>query len=172
MASMASYVLKIAGSIDGRPEENADLIKRIDQAFGDRPEKGTGIPDKTPGHGWPAGFMLQGYRLCVWRRDAGPTERFDPYDPKYLEKVKVKEATRYVTQYTFFAEVNQFRLGSLYEKRDVMLPEVRWFYHYPQYQWYRDLLKILDDIRKMVPKKRVIQPIWFSEWRWYCGDGM
>lgn len=173
MASMSSYVLKIAGSFDGRPEENANIIQRIDQAFGDPPKEGTGVPDKTPGDGWPNGFVLQGYRLCVWRRDPGPTEHFDPDDSDYYKKVTDTKATKYVTQYTFFTEVNRFRLGTLFAKREEMLPEVKWFYHYAQYEWYRALLRILKTINnEMIPEKQRIHPIWFCDWRWYCGDGM
>lgn len=162
MPSRASYLLIIAGRLKGDPSTNSRIVSQINAEFADPPRAGAGEPAppgaKLPyGAGWPEGFVLKDYKICVWSRDA------DAYGPKRDE-----------TLYTFRAEIHHSRPGSLYDNRIAMLPEVGWFYNYRDYRWHVDLIEKLRRVNEKIAKEnkeKLIAPIWFCAYQWYCGNG-
>ncbi len=159
MPSRASYLLVIAGRLDGTPNSNASIISQINKQLAEPPPgPGAGeraVGQQTPyGVGWPEGFVLREYDVCVWGAEA------DEYGPK-----------RDQTLYTFRAEIHHSRPRSLYDNREAMLPHVEWFYGYRDYQWHVDLINRLGNVNGKIAREKLIEPIWFCAYQWYCGNG-
>lgn len=153
MPSRASYLLIIAGRLRGHPRTNTGIIKQIQGLFAPPRGRGTGGPAAREAE-WPRGFVLRGYNVCVWSAEA------DAYGPNRNE-----------TLFTFRAEIHHSRPGTLYDNRRNMVPEVRWFYNYRRYRWHRDLINRLRRVNEEIAKGKLIVPIWFCAYQWYCGNG-
>jgi len=155
MPARGSYLLKIAGKLQGDLVKSA-LVKQVEREFPRPPGPGKGDPDSIPGPGWPEGFVLKEYQVCDWVVET----ELDTASPTPA------------TLFTFRAEVHHSRTGSLYDNRDRMLKEVRWFYHYREYQWHKDLLKLLTKLNERIEKEaKLVEKITYCHWQWYCGDG-
>lgn len=100
MPSRASYLLIIAGKLRGDLVES-DIVSQIKKEFAKPKGSGAGAPaapgeNKPYGVGWPNGFVLKNYDLCVWSAEA------ELYGPD-----------RDQTLFTFRAEIHHSRRGSL-----------------------------------------------------------
>lgn len=158
MPSRSSYLLIISGRLKGDPQKNENIIKKVKAKFPEPGRPYVGRPakakDKKPyGAGWPQGFVLADYGVCVWRPQAEAYGRGE-------------------TQFTFRAEIHHSRPGTLFANRAQMLPEVRWFYNYRRYKWHYQLVETLREVNEeIVPKGLLIEPIWLRTYQWYCGNG-
>jgi hypothetical protein len=147
MPSRASYVLKVAGALKGAPRANARLIGDFQRIFPPRP------PGRARRGGWPGGFVLGGYGVCLWSSTA------EAYAPE-----------RDQTLLTFRSEISVLAPGQLYDNREAFLRHVRWFYHYREQPWHRELSARLRELNERY-RDHIICPIWFRDWQWYCGNG-
>lgn len=176
MPTRTSYLLRLSGRLDGKWVEsdprNKDkripigVMKEIIEQFGARPESkdAAGEPaaenapppsldQKGHGVGWPEGFVLKGYDVCEWCPDA-------------------EEYQGEQTLFNLRVEAHRSQPGTLYDNDKDILPKVRWFYTYRDYEWHRDLKRRLYKANDLAKAKGVlIEPIWFREYQIYCGNG-
>lgn len=163
MPSRSNYLLVIAGRLK-EDEVEGESMTEIQAEFGPKPDEYAGVaatPEEleeaerskvTLGEGWAKGFVLSKYKVCDWRRDA---ERYG------------KD-----TLFTFRAEIHHTRGKSLFDNREEMLREVSWFYNYRLYTWYAHLAARLRKLnQKLAAENKLIAPISFSVYQWYCGNG-
>jgi hypothetical protein len=50
-----------------------------------------------------------------------------------------------------------------------MLEDVRWFYHYVEQNWHKDLVERLIEFNSKQPDI-LVDELWFRDWQWYCGN--
>lgn len=177
MASRAQYVLRVAGRAKG-DTPNAVLVKMeadLKKIFKEPASPGTASPslDKKDEAGWPSGFVLEGYNVCQWKLTVD-----EPYKPVHKDDAArkqadgKKEATAWPEDrmINFRAEIHHDRDGSLFLNRQVMVPQVNWFYHNRLFKWHADLFQKLKRFNADYAK-HLLEPVWFREWQWYCGNG-
>lgn len=161
MPSRSSYLLIVSGRLKGNLEKEKNIstiVEKIKEKFQkpQRPYRGKPAGPKEKrlyGAGWPQGFVLENYGVCVWSPEAEPYGRDE-------------------TKFTFRAEVHHSRPRTLYDNRDEMLPEVKWFYSYRDYKWHYELIETLREVNEeIVRKELLIEPIWLHTYQWYCGNG-
>jgi len=151
MPSRGSYLLRVGGTLKGDLTANGAIIEEIRKFFEQRPKQGAASFDAKPGAPWPDGFVLKDYHVCAW-------------------DLKVEEENK-ETLISFRAEPHHILSGTLYANKDVMVPEVRWFYHSPEYKWHMDLKAKLRAWNQKIGPENLICWIWFRDWQWYCGNG-
>lgn len=150
MPARASYELKISGELAGPLDSFQSFTERVKQVLPSTP------PAATPGGGWPGGFLLNGYKTCLWDS-------------------RVEQSSADITTVSFFAEVNIIAAGSIHDSRARLLHDVTWFYHYRDEQWYQELSAALQQLNaefiKQHGQANLRSRIQFHTWRWYCGNG-
>lgn len=154
MASRGQYLLRIGGRLRGDVQERA--VRRMLGGIFDEPKgPGRGVPGETNVGGWPAGFILRNYIPCQWQ-------------------LSIDHPRRNETMIGFRAEIHHTLPGSLFDNRQIMLPQVRWFYNYRRYRWYRELIERLNGINANLTgefRQALVERVWFRDWQWYCGNG-
>src|SRR5258708_19097577 len=150
MPARASYELKISGELAGSVDSLRSFGPSIRDVLPSTP------PKSARGAGWPAGFVLDGYKTCLW------DSRIEAYSPT-------------ITTISFFAELNIIVEGSIYDSRARLIEDVTWFYHYRDQPWYQELAARLRQLNEDFIAKHG-QPalrsrIQFQSWKWYCGNG-
>jgi len=151
MSARGSYLLRVGGRLKGDLKMNSAILGEIRKFFGVKPTNGAAAPDNKPGDPWPNGFVLKGYHVCAW----------DLKDEEEAQQTVI----------SFRTEAHHIQTGTLWDNRTKMIPEVQWFYHYPEYKWHMDLKAILQKWNQMIGQDKLIEQIWFRDWQWYCGNG-
>ncbi len=158
MASRASYVLRVGGRLKGTRDNYSPIVGEMQEFFKQQPASNKIVArDNKPGPHWPDGILLHDYEMCTW--DFKAEEEYKDY----------KEYA--ATVISFRAEAHHILNGTLYTNRSVMIPDVQWFYHSPEYQWHMDLKKKLQEWNEKIGQEKMFCWIWFHEWQWYCGNG-
>jgi hypothetical protein len=181
MASRGQYVLRIAGRMKSGAS-NQQALKSLEsdlKLIFKKPGVGIGKTG-TFNSRWPEGFVLENYTVCQWQpsTESEPSEYYDlPYNPTHPEDIKDRDAAKGTgdawpeqAMFNFRAEIHRSRPGSLYLNRQSMLPDVEWFYTYRKYQWHKDITAHLKKLNKDHAAV-IIEPIWYRDWQWYCGNG-
>ena len=155
MASRGQYLLRIGGRLQGKLEKK-DVLSALGGIFS-APKGAEGVPGKKDIGGWPEGFVLVDYAPCQW-------------------DLKVDYPHPDQTMISFRAEIHHTFPNSLYQNRVEMLRHVKWFYHYRQYRWWKELKKRLDKevnpaLRAKFEQNCPPERLWFRDWQWYCGNG-
>lgn len=151
MPSRASYLLRVGGRLRGDLKTNSGIVSEIERFFAAKPVQGVASWQDKPGAPWPDGFLLKEYHVCAW--DLKPEEEMSQ------------------TVIHFRAEVHHIHKGTLYGNKDIMIPDVRWFYEGPEYLWHRELRARLEEWNKKIGDANRIEHMWFRDWQWYCGNG-
>lgn len=154
MPSRSSYVLRINGKLfnNETTPDNKPAIDKFREIF-EPPSK---PPMNDAKLGWPDGLVREGFKICQWGEDSTRVENYGPHDT--------------FTLLDFRTEIFAVRRGQLYTNRDTMLPDVEWFYHYPDQLWHKQLKERLENFNDD-HVDRLAEKLWFRDWQWYCGNG-
>lgn len=152
MPVRVTCALGIGGRLAGPPEANDGILALLRVL----------LPKETPagvGGGWPGGLATHGWRITSWNSAAevgGEDDR--------------------ETRLTFRCELSTLLDGTIYDCRDELTYTLfHDFTHYRDTVWHKDLKVRLEELNHAIVQRygsgRLIEKIWFREWRFWCGNG-
>ena len=178
--SVTTYYTLVVGGTLGVPFDQSSAIREEWAAlFGDQPDPKASAESKGSSGGappdWPRGFVLDDPKAIAHTlKDASHT----PYPIEGHWEVESWEpgaepsGNGAYTKLTFKAEVEFKGNYGIHQHRESQKAAAAWFFDYLDQPWHKALTSRLEKFaEKHSRKHRIIEPVGFKEWEFYCGNG-